>query len=108
MHLQEIDALAGIVRCQNALAPGLEPHGRRAAASGCNLERPAEMLARMAKADAQAIVTANFIIERADIFELLRQRRRGFGYSGFEAAADLSGQPRLALRAAADHDRVGT
>src|SRR6202022_4696192 len=61
----------------------------------------------MAKADAQSVMTANFIIERTDIFELLRQRWRGFGDSGFDAAPDLTGQPRLALRAAADHDRVG-
>src|ERR1700738_3644941 len=66
------------------------------------------MLARMTKADTQTVVTANFIIERANIMELLRERRRGFDHAGFEAASDLTGQPGLALRAAADHDRVGT
>src|SRR5258708_22926637 len=65
------------------------------------------MLARMAKADAQPVVSANVIIERADMFELLRQRWRGFDDTGFEAASDLTGQPRLALRATADHDAVG-
>ena len=61
----------------------------------------------MAKADPQAVVAANLIIERADIVELLGQRRRSFDHAGFEAAPDLAGQPRLALRAAADHDGVG-
>src|SRR5260370_11159897 len=96
-----------IVRCQNFLAPGLERQRRRAAASRCDFQRPAQMFARMAKADAQSIVTANFIIERADIFELLRERRRRFGDAGFDAAPDLTGQPRLALCAAADHDSFG-
>src|SRR5260370_28764214 len=65
------------------------------------------MFARMAKADAQPIVTANLIIKRTDIFELLGERRRGFDDAGFEAAPDLAGQPRLALGAAADHHGVG-
>src|ERR1035437_4157602 len=50
---------------------------------------------------------ANFIIERTDIVQLFRQRWRGFDDAGFEAAPDLAGQPRLALRTAADHDSVG-
>src|ERR1700738_566647 len=66
------------------------------------------MFARMTKADAQTVVTANFVIKRANIMELLRKRRRGFDDAGLEAASDLAGQPGLALRAAADHDRVGT
>src|SRR5260370_28646732 len=61
----------------------------------------------MAKADAQTVMSANFIIERTDIFELLRQRRRGFDDTGFEAAPDLTGKTRLSLRAAPDHERVG-
>ena len=39
-----------IVRCQNLLPPALERRRRRAAALGGDLERPAEMLARMAQA----------------------------------------------------------
>src|SRR3982074_2543952 len=65
------------------------------------------MLAGMARADAQSRVAANLIIERPDMIELLRQRRRGFEDTGCEAAPDLTGQPRLALRATADHDGVG-
>src|SRR5258708_26667605 len=65
------------------------------------------MLARMTKADAQPVQFADFIVERADMVELLRQRGWRFGYAGFKAAPDLTGQPGLALRAAADHDPVG-
>src|SRR5450631_4630877 len=65
------------------------------------------MLAGMAKADAQSVVRANFIIERTDMVELLRQRWCGFDDAGCKAASDLAGQPRLALRATADHDGVG-
>src|SRR5450755_4934214 len=96
-----------IVRCQDPLAPGLERCDRRTAALGGDLQRPAEMFAGMAKADAQSVVAANLIIERPDMVELLRQRRRGFDDTGCEAAPDLTGQPRLALRATADHHGVG-
>src|SRR3984957_11927839 len=96
-----------IVRCQNPLPPVLERRRGRAAMPGCNLQRPAEMLARMAQADAQSVVAANLVVEGADIFELLRQRRGGFHDAGLEAASHLAGQPWLALRAATDHDRVG-
>ena len=61
----------------------------------------------MTKADPQAVMTANLVIERADIAELLGERRRGFDAAGFDATPDLARQPWLALRAAADHDRVG-
>ncbi len=65
------------------------------------------MLARMAKADAQAVKPADFVIERANMFQLFSKRRRGLGHSGFEPPAKLARQPGLALRAAADHDRIG-
>ena len=38
----------------------------------------------MAKADAQAVEAADFVIERADVIELLRQIRRVLGDAGFE------------------------
>ena len=56
-----------IVRGQDLLPPGLERRSRRAAALGRDVERPAEMLARMAKPDAQAVMAADLIIERADM-----------------------------------------
>ena len=62
-----------IVRCQNLLPPGLQRRGRRAAASRRDLERPAEMFARMAQADAQAVVAADLVIERADIARAARR-----------------------------------
>jgi len=62
-----------IFRRQNFFPPGFERSGRRTAALGRDLQRPAEMLARMAKTDAEPVVAANLVIERADIVELLRQ-----------------------------------
>src|SRR5580698_624248 len=96
-----------IVRCQNPLPPVFQRRRRRAAVPGCDLQCPAEMFSRMAQADAQSVVTANPVIEGADIFELLRQRWCGFRDAGLKAASDLTGQPRLALRTTADHDGVG-
>ncbi len=71
-----------IVRRQYFLPPALERQRRRAAVLGGDLQRPAEMFARMAKADAQSIVAANVIVERADMFELLGKRWRGFDVAG--------------------------
>src|SRR5258705_11404039 len=65
------------------------------------------MPARTAQYDPEVVVQADFVMERGDIVELLGERRRGLGYAGFEPAPDLARQPGLALRAAADHDRVG-
>ena len=61
----------------------------------------------MAKADAQTVMMANLVIERADISQLLAKRRRGLGDAALKPPADLAGQPGLALRTAADHDRIG-
>ena len=47
------------------------------------------MFARVAQTDTQTVVTTDFIIERADVAELLRQRRRGFGGSALKATAAL-------------------
>src|SRR5260370_30228400 len=65
------------------------------------------MLAGMAKADTKSIMAAHFIIKRADMLELLRERRRRFDDAGLKPAPDLTRQPGLALCAAADHDGVG-
>src|SRR5260370_41585296 len=65
------------------------------------------MLARMAKADAKSIMAANFIIKRAEMSELLCERRRRFDEAGLKPASDLTGQPGLALCAATDHDGDG-
>src|SRR3954471_8503385 len=65
------------------------------------------MFSRVPQADAQAVERADAFIERADIMQLRLERRRGFRRPAFEAAADLAGQPGLALRAAADHHGIG-
>ena len=78
------------------MPPALERQHRRATVCCRDVERPAEMLARMAKPDTQAVMTADFVIERADIAELLGQRRRGFGNAGFETAAMNAGLKRTA------------
>ena len=95
------------VCCQNPLAPIPEGRRRRPAVLGRGLQRPAKVLAGVTKADSQPVMTANLVIERADTFELLGQRRRGLDYPGFDATPDLARQPWLALRAATDHDRIG-
>src|SRR6202035_3567456 len=96
-----------ILRRQYLLTPGFERLRRRAAASSRVLQRPEKMLAGVAQSDAQAIVMANLVIECSDIGELQRKRWRRFGDPAIETAPDLPGQPGLALRAAADHDRIG-
>src|ERR1700744_4498409 len=62
----------------------------------------------MTQADPQPVMAADLVIERADVVELFGKRRRRFDHPGFETAPDLAGQPWLALRAAADHDRIGS
>ena len=96
-----------ILRRQNLLPPALQRRGRRAAVLRRDLQRPAEMFPGMLEPDAQAVMTADFVIERADMRELLDQLRRGFGSAGFEPASDLARQPRLPLRAAPDHHGIG-
>src|SRR5262245_38700704 len=95
-----------ILAGEDLLAPGFQLLSRRAAEASRNIERPAEMFARMPQADAQAIEIADTLIERADVVELLAERRSGFFCPTLEAPADLAGQPGLALRAAPDHDGV--
>src|SRR6478735_11051429 len=95
-----------IFRGQNFLSPGFDRGGRRSAALRRDVERPAEMLAGMTKPDAQTVMAADLIIERADIADLLRQRRHGFSSAGIQPAPDLARQPWLAPGAAANHNRI--
>ena len=64
-----------IVRRQNLLPPGFERRRRRAAALRGDVERPAEMLARMAKADAQSVMRG-------------KRHHRACGYSRAARASD--------------------
>src|SRR6202041_2068625 len=86
-----------IIRGQDASAPVLQHRRRRPAKAGRDFERPAEMLARMAKTDAQTVMAANLIIERADEPQLLGKRRRGLGGTARQPPVDLTGQPGLGL-----------
>src|SRR5215472_14868027 len=77
-----------LFRGQYLLSPGLELFGRHAAASSGNIERPAEMLARVAQPDTHAVMRAYLVIERADVGQLLRQRRLGFDGAAIETPPD--------------------
>ena len=96
-----------IVGGQHALAVSLEEADRRARGLGGGIERPAEMLARMAAADGDAVMREHLVVELDDDGELRRERRRALAPAGCEIAGDLARQPRAALRGAADHHRIG-
>ena len=74
---------------------------------GGRLKRPAEMLAGVTQADARPIVGEHLLVERSDERALRFERRWRLAATADKRAADLSGQPRTALRGAADHHRVG-
>src|SRR6516225_7811432 len=75
---------------------------------GRYIERPAEMLARMAAADGAAVVREHLVVEAIDDRELDGERRCAFGLAHGKVAADLPCQPRTALGGTPDHHRVGT
>ena len=54
-----------------------------------------------------AVMRQHLLVVRGDQRELLGERRRRLAPAGREIARDLAGQPRPALRGAADHHRVG-
>src|SRR3569832_2824543 len=98
---------AWILRGQDSSTPVLQDLCRRAAIAGRNFKRRTEVLARMAQADTQTVMTANLVVERADISQLFPKLWRGLGDAALKLPADLAGQPRLTLRSAPDHDRIG-
>src|SRR6516165_5442044 len=67
-------------------AEGAPGAGRR------RVERPAEVLARMAEADLGAVGTKGFAVERAHKRELFMQRRRWLALTGLEIARELAGK----------------
>ncbi len=77
------------------------------AACGGGVQRPAEMLARVAQPDFEAVKAEHFAVERADERQLFSERRRRLAFAGRKIARELAGKPRPSLRAAADHHRVG-
>src|SRR5690242_8614464 len=103
---QRLVHATGLLGRQDLLPPGLQLPGRNAAGISRDIERPAEMLSRMTQPNAQAVVTADFVIERADVTELLGQCGRGFGCATFKAPADLAREPGRPLRATSDHHGI--
>src|SRR5260370_33301954 len=97
----------GIVRGQDFLPPGFQLCRGCTAVIGGRIECPAQMLARMTKPDAQSVMAADFVVERAHIAELLGEHPRGFSRSPVEAAADPARPPGPALRAPPDPDPLG-
>src|SRR5262245_63758676 len=75
---------------------------------GGGIERPAEMLARMAAADGAAVVREHLVVKAINDGELDGERRCAFTPADAKVAADLSRQPRTALGNTPDHHRVGT
>src|SRR5262249_11097177 len=75
---------------------------------GRSIERPAEMLARMAAADGAAVVREHLVIKAIDDRELDGERRYAFGPADGKVAADLPRQPWTALGGTPDHQRIGT
>ena len=80
----------------------------RASGRGGGIERPAQMLSGVAQPDIDAMMGEHFVVKRADERKLFAERRWRFAFSGREITRKLAGKPRPALRAAADHHRVGS
>ena len=95
-----------IVRGQHMRARGLELLRRDACGLRRRIERPAEMLARMAHADARAVMDQHFLVERADQIELLGERGRRALLAGREIMREIAGKPRPPVRAAPDHHGI--
>src|SRR5262249_840490 len=89
------------------LAPARENVDRHAGGACRDVQRPAKMLSRMAQTDSNAIVFQYALVEGQQHVQLGLQRWRGFNGAMRETTADLSGQPWLPLRAAADHGGIG-
>ena len=81
--------------------------GGYAGALGRSIERPAEMLAGMTAADADAMVLDHFGVKRVDQFKLHGQRRRLGVRAVAKIMRHLPRQPGTALRGASDHDGIG-
>src|SRR5579862_5099729 len=89
---------SGIGRGEDAGALSLERIG--AGRSGGDVERPAEVFARVAQTDFDAVKAKRFAVQRAHQRELFAKRRRRFALSGFQITSQLAGKPRTPLRAA--------
>src|SRR6185437_14046314 len=99
--------LARLFGGEYARAMRFQRLGRSARRGGGAIERPAEMLARMAATDAHTVMRDHLVVKRGGDGMLLCERRRVLAHAGLEEARDLAGKPRTALRAAPDHDGIG-
>src|SRR4051812_33856681 len=87
---------------------GLEPVRRNACGLGRRVERPAEMLARVAHTDARAMMREHLLIECKNEITLFGKRRRSALPAGREIMREVAGKPRTPLRAAPHHEGIGT
>src|SRR5215467_15244222 len=100
--------LGRLLGSQHPATPVFEQVTRSTDGDRSRIERPTEMLARMAQSDAKAMVREHLLIEGGDQGKLLTQRRRSFADAGGKKARDLTRKPRPALRPASDHHRIGS
>ena len=89
-------------------AGGLQLLRRDARGLRRRIERPAEMLSRMAHTDARAVVHQHLLVERDHQIMLLGERGRGALLAGREIMREIAGKPWASLRAAPDHHGVRT
>ena len=87
--------LRGIGRGEDVLPPALEDIARRGAARGRDIERPAEMLAGVAQANASAVMRDDLVVEPAQVGELIAERRRRLVVAASETARGRSGSSKL-------------
>src|SRR5665213_1905015 len=92
---------------EHAGAVIFEKINRHAGGRRRGIERPSQVLARVASANRQPMMGEHLVVERVDQRELLRKRRRALSPAGREVARHVSGKPGTTLRGAADHQRVG-
>ena len=96
---QQAQYLRRIGGGQRAAAMGFAQIVERAAACRRRVERPAEMFARMAQAQFDAVEAKHFAIERAGERKLFAKRRRESTLACRQIARELSWKPGFSLRA---------
>src|SRR5215831_19025152 len=94
-------------RREDLRARAFEEIERRARRVRRDLQRPAEVLARVAQADFAAVMAEHVLIERRDEFALAREARSRLAPAGGEKARERAGKPRPALGPTADHHGIG-
>src|SRR4029077_9315004 len=80
---------------------------RASAGARRHVERPAQMFSRVAQADTKPIMRQQRVVERGHEVALLAKGWIGGCSPRRQPLTDLTWQPRLPLRAAADHPGAG-